>query len=72
MKKLWLLAFTLCLLVGSIGFAGTKEPSAGPEAFLTMAEPGDYTTCMNYCMNDGHDHDFEYCHGICKSVAGSS
>jgi len=73
MRKLSMLAFALCLLLGSVGIARAQASSTGPEDFSQVAAAtGDYTTCMNYCMNDGHGHSFEFCHLACEELANNS
>lgn len=60
MKRLIFLGLALMMV---LGLSSVQANTTAP----TIAEPGDYTTCMDYCMPEGHG--FKYCHGECKGVA---
>jgi hypothetical protein len=63
MKRITLTVLALtAIILGSYGLS-----SAQGQNDLPLAESGDYTTCMNYCMPEGGG--FNYCHGQCKQIA---
>ena len=69
MRKMVLLGLAVALLLfGNVGLSNAQNNPTEIETFLQDAE-SDYQTCMNYCMNDGHNHGFEYCQANCKGLA---